>query len=83
METKKRILLVDDEQTSLEFFDVMLSKLGFEIKKAENGEIALQTLKHWKPDLIMQGGPEAPLSIPVRGPEKQKARSPRSFTLLR
>jgi len=53
METKKRILLVDDEQTSLEFFDVMLSKLGFEIKKAENGEIALQTLKHWKPDLIM------------------------------
>ncbi len=53
MEAKKRILLVDDEPNSLEFFDVMLSKLGFDIKKAENGEVALQTLKRWKPDLIM------------------------------
>ena len=28
METKKRILLVDDEQINLEFFDVMLNKLN-------------------------------------------------------
>ncbi len=53
METKKRILLVDDEQINLEFFDVMLTKLGFEIEKADNGAEALELVKRWKPDLIM------------------------------
>jgi DNA-binding response OmpR family regulator len=53
METKKRILLVDDEQINLEFFDVMLTKLGFVIEKAEDGQEALELVKRWKPDLIM------------------------------
>jgi DNA-binding response OmpR family regulator len=53
MENRKRILLVDDEQINLEFFDVMLSKLGFEIRKADNGIDALDIVKRWKPDLVM------------------------------
>lgn len=53
MDTKKRILLVDDEQINLEFFDVMLTKLGFAIEKAENGQEALEIVKRWKPDLIL------------------------------
>jgi CheY-like chemotaxis protein len=53
MDTKKRILLVDDEQINLEFFDVMLTKLGFMIEKAENGQEALELVKRWKPDLII------------------------------
>ncbi len=53
MENKKRILIVDDEQINLEFFDVMLSKLGFVVGKAENGEQALEEVKRFKPDLIM------------------------------
>jgi len=53
MESRKRILLVDDEQINLEFFDVMLSKLGFEIRKADNGVDALEMIKRWKPDLVM------------------------------
>jgi DNA-binding response OmpR family regulator len=53
METKKRILLVDDEQINLEFFDVMLTKLGFVVEKAEDGQEALELVKRWKPDLIM------------------------------
>ncbi|MFZ4615479.1 MAG: response regulator transcription factor [Rectinemataceae bacterium] len=53
METRKRILLVDDEQINLEFFDVMLSKLGFEVRKADNGIDALEVIRHWKPNLIM------------------------------
>jgi len=53
MDSKKRILLVDDEQINLEFFDVMLSKLGFEIRKADNGIDALDIVKRWKPDLVI------------------------------
>jgi len=53
MDIKKRILLVDDEQINLEFFDVMLSKLGFEINKADNGADALEIVKRWRPDLII------------------------------
>ena len=53
MDTKKRILLVDDEQINLEFFEVMLTKLGFLIEKADNGYDALDLVKRWKPDLII------------------------------
>jgi CheY-like chemotaxis protein len=53
MDTKKRILLVDDEQINLEFFEVMLTKLGFVIEKADNGYDALEMVKRWKPDLII------------------------------
>ena len=37
----EKILIVDDEQINLDFFDVMLSKLGFEVRKAHDGEEAL------------------------------------------
>ncbi len=53
MDDKKRILIVDDEQINLEFFDVMLSKLGFHVEKAENGLEALEAIKKEKPDLVL------------------------------
>lgn len=53
MEEKAKILIVDDEPRNLDFFDVMLGKLGFEVDLAENGIIALEKISEFKPDLIL------------------------------
>lgn len=53
MEIKTKILIVDDEPINLDFFEVMLSKLGFEVEKAEDGEEALDKAKSFQPDLML------------------------------
>jgi DNA-binding response OmpR family regulator len=53
MNTRKKILIVDDEQLNLEFFEVMLSKLGFVVEEANDGVEALEKVKHFCPDLIL------------------------------
>jgi DNA-binding response OmpR family regulator len=53
MNTRKKILIVDDEQLNLEFFEVMLSKLGFVVEKACDGIEAVEKVKHFYPDLIL------------------------------
>jgi DNA-binding response OmpR family regulator len=53
MKLKGKILIVDDEPINVEFFDVMLSKLGFEIEKAADGEEALEKVQAVNPDLII------------------------------
>jgi DNA-binding response OmpR family regulator len=53
MENRKKILIVDDEQINVEFFDLMLSKLGFVVEKASNGHEALEKVREFIPDLIM------------------------------
>jgi DNA-binding response OmpR family regulator len=53
VDTRKKILIVDDEDINLEFFDVMLSKLGFVVEEAGNGVEALEKVKKFYPDLIL------------------------------
>jgi DNA-binding response OmpR family regulator len=53
MNTQKKILIADDETINLEFFEVMLSKLGFEVEKAADGVEALEKVKLFHPDLIL------------------------------
>lgn len=48
-----KILIVDDEQINLDFFEVMLTKLGFEVAKASDGEEALDAVREEDPDLIV------------------------------
>ena len=53
MKLRGKILIVDDEPINLEFFDVMLSKLGFQVEKAVDGEEALDKVRSVNPDLII------------------------------
>ncbi len=53
MKLRGKILIVDDEPINLEFFDVMLSKLGFQVEKAVDGEQALEKVQSVNPDLII------------------------------
>jgi DNA-binding response OmpR family regulator len=53
MNTRKKILIADDEQLDLEFFEVMFSKLGFIVEKANDGVEALEKVKHFLPDIIL------------------------------
>jgi len=48
----KRILLIEDHEEIRQEMAFMLSKEGFEVDQASNGEDALEKLKHSFPDLI-------------------------------
>lgn len=50
---KTKILIADDEPVNLEFFDVTLGKLGFDVYKAEDGYETLEMVKEVNPDLII------------------------------
>jgi len=53
MNTQKKILVVDDETVNLDFFEVMLSKLGFIVEKCDNGLEVIEKVKKFLPDLII------------------------------
>lgn len=48
-----RILVVDDEESIREFFEIMLKREGFEVATASNGREALEVLKAKQADLII------------------------------
>ncbi|OWQ87713.1 two-component system response regulator [Roseateles aquatilis] len=49
----QKILLVDDSKTELHHLSDLLSKRGFSVRTAENGEEAMKRLAEEKPDLIL------------------------------
>ena len=49
----QKILLVDDSKTELYVLSDLLTKKGFKVRTAENGEEALRRLQEEKPDLIL------------------------------
>jgi len=53
MSTQKKILIADDDVINLDFFDVMLSKLGFVVEKTDNGNDVMDKVKKFFPDLII------------------------------
>jgi len=53
MSAQNKILIVDDEEINLDFFDVTLSKLGFTVEKARDGVDAVEKVKRFFPDIIL------------------------------
>jgi len=49
----QKILLVDDSKTELHHLSDLLTKRGYQVRTAENGEEALRRLAEEKPDLIL------------------------------
>ena len=53
MDTRPRLLLVDDEQAITDRLAPFLSRAGFDIKVAADGEEALEEILRYAPDLIV------------------------------
>ena len=51
--TIQKILLVDDSKTELHHLTELLTKQGYAVRSAENGEDAMRRLGEEKPDLIL------------------------------
>lgn len=52
-ERSKRILIVDDSETFLMYFSILLRRLGFDIIPADNGITALKLLRILVPDVVI------------------------------
>ena len=48
-----KILLVDDSKTELHFLSDLLTKRGYSVRTAANGDEAMRSLAEDKPDLIL------------------------------
>lgn len=53
MNSKKRILLVEDDQALAKVYVSRLELEGFDVRHVSNGEVALSTALEFKPDLIV------------------------------
>ncbi|MDR3357159.1 MAG: response regulator [Spirochaetaceae bacterium] len=57
MINRKKILIADHDALNLDFFDLMLSKLGFIVERAQDGHAVLASItngsEHGYPDLII------------------------------
>src|SRR5690606_34938170 len=52
-ETKKKILLVEDDEALAAVYRSRLELEGFEVKEVNNGELALSAAMEFRPDLIL------------------------------
>jgi CheY-like chemotaxis protein len=52
-ERSKRILVVDDSETFLMYFSILLRRMGFDIIPADNGVTALKLLRILMPDVVI------------------------------
>ena len=53
MNSKKKILIVDDDQFMRELLTAKLEENGYEVSSVSEGFLAIQTIRDHKPDLVL------------------------------
>ncbi len=53
MKSDRKILVVDDDKLTIDFLDLTLSKLGYQVYRASDGLEALEVVKKSNPDIIL------------------------------
>ena len=53
MKPRKRILVVDDDESIRQFIEMALTDEGYEVRTAADGQAALDVLATWTPHLIL------------------------------
>lgn len=53
MSQSERVLIIDDEQVLLEGCKQILEEKGYVTATAENGDLGLQLIREWNPDLVL------------------------------
>ena len=48
-----KVLIVDDEQSTRELLSDFLSDAGYDVMEADNGQVALETARQERPDLVI------------------------------
>lgn len=51
--SKKRILVVEDEESLLKLESILLTSKGYEVRGVPNGQAALDAIAEEKPDLVL------------------------------
>jgi DNA-binding response OmpR family regulator len=49
----KKILIVEDEQSLVETLEYNLAREGYRVETARDGEVAIESARNWKPDLLV------------------------------
>src|SRR5512133_3598691 len=49
----EKILIIDDDKMTRMLFNIALSKAGYNVVEAENGELGIQKVSSEKPDLVI------------------------------
>ena len=53
MEQRKRILIIDDEDSFLDIFSAKFEVAGFSVEVARDGVSGINKIREWKPDLVL------------------------------
>ena len=57
MDSKKRILLVDDEESITRTLKLFLDRTGgYEVRTENRGSLAVEVVRDFRPDLIVRDG---------------------------
>lgn len=51
--TKKKVLLVEDEDALAQVYETRLIAEGFDVHRSSNGEDALAVIREYRPDLVL------------------------------